>query len=105
NGVTVTAKVERTLEFGEEQQAGGLLGRSCALRRSRGPADTPHRDPRFIERRPRLARKGWEFNVSTPCPQFDSKEMTMTPTEWLILIITTSVVVIVFGVWFYRLTH
>jgi len=33
------------------------------------------------------------------------KEMTMTPTEWLILIITTSVVVIVFGVWFYRLTH
>jgi hypothetical protein len=29
----------------------------------------------------------------------------MTPTEWLILIITTSVVVIVFGVWFYRLTH
>jgi hypothetical protein len=34
-----------------------------------------------------------------------SKEMTMTPTEWLILTITTSVVVIVFGVWFYRLTH
>jgi len=31
--------------------------------------------------------------------------MTMTPTDWLILIITTSVVVIVFGVWFYRLTH
>jgi hypothetical protein len=63
------------------------------------------RGPRFIGRRPRLARKGWEFSVSTPCPQFDSKEMTMTPTEWLILIITTSVVVIVFGVWFYRLTH
>jgi len=32
--------------------------------------------------------------VSTPCPQFDSKEMTMTPTEWLILTITTFVVVI-----------
>ena len=32
----------------------------------------------------------WRFiNVSTPCPQFDSKEMTMTPTEWLILTITT----------------
>jgi hypothetical protein len=46
-----------------------------------------------------------QLNVSTPCPQFDSKEMTMTPTDWLILIITTSVVVIVFGVWFYRLTH
>ena len=29
----------------------------------------------------------------------------MTPTEWLILTITTFVVVIVFGVWFYRLTH
>ena len=29
----------------------------------------------------------------------------MTPTEWLILIITTSVLVIVLGVWFYRLTH
>ena len=29
------------------------------------------------------------INVSTPCPQFDSKEMTMTPTEWLILTITT----------------
>jgi len=41
----------------------------------------------------------------TPCPQFDWKEMTMTPTEWLILIITTSVIVIVLGVWFYRLTH
>jgi len=43
--------------------------------------------------------------VSTPCPQFDSKEMTMTPTEWLILTITTFVVVIALGVWFYRLTH
>ena len=29
----------------------------------------------------------------------------MSPTEWLILIITTSVIVIVLGVWFYRLTH
>src|SRR5262245_32400989 len=48
----------------------------------------------------------WRFiNVSTPCPQFDSKEMTMTPTEWLILTITTFVVVIAAGVWFYRLTH
>jgi hypothetical protein len=27
----------------------------------------------------------------------------MTPTEWLILIITTFVVVIVLGVWFYRI--
>ena len=33
------------------------------------------------------------------------KEMTMSPTEYLILTITTSVVVIVLGVWFYRLTH
>jgi hypothetical protein len=40
-----------------------------------------------------------------PCPQFDSKEMTMTPTEWLILTTTTVAVVIVFGYWFYRLTH
>src|SRR5262245_63686209 len=48
----------------------------------------------------------WRFiNVSTPCPQFDSKEMTMTPTEWLILTITTFVVVIAAGVWFYQLTH
>jgi len=29
----------------------------------------------------------------------------MTPTEWLILTITSSVLVILFGVWFYRLTH
>jgi len=29
----------------------------------------------------------------------------MAPTEWLILSITTFVVVIVLGVWFYRLTH
>src|SRR5262249_29496939 len=44
----------------------------------------------------------WRFiNVFTPCPQFDSKEMTMAPTEWLILTVTTSVVVIVFGVWFH----
>src|SRR5262249_30630078 len=42
----------------------------------------------------------WRFiNVST------SKEMTMTPTEWLILTITTFVVVIAAGVWFCRLTH
>jgi hypothetical protein len=27
----------------------------------------------------------------------------MTPTEWLILSITTFVVVIVLGVWFYRI--
>src|SRR5262249_1443134 len=44
---------------------------------------------------------------SLTCPprvqQFDSKEMTMTPTEWLILSITTFVVVIVLGVWFYRI--
>src|SRR5262249_33921121 len=44
---------------------------------------------------------------SLTCPprvqQFDSKEMTMTPTEWLILRITTFVVVIVLGVWFYRI--
>jgi hypothetical protein len=33
----------------------------------------------------------------------NSKEMTMTPTEWLILSITTFVVVIVLGVWFYRI--
>jgi hypothetical protein len=47
----------------------------------------------------------WRFiNESPPCPQFDSKEMTMTPTEWL-LYITTLVVVIALGVWFYRLTH
>jgi hypothetical protein len=43
--------------------------------------------------------------VSTPCPQFDSKEMTMTPTEWLILTITTFVVVIALGVWFYRINN
>jgi hypothetical protein len=43
--------------------------------------------------------------VSTPCPQFDSKEMTMNPIDWLILTITTFVVVIALGVWFYRLTH
>jgi hypothetical protein len=29
----------------------------------------------------------------------------MTPTEWLILTITTFVVVIAAAVWFYRLTH
>jgi hypothetical protein len=29
----------------------------------------------------------------------------MTPTEWLILTITTFVVVIAAGIWFYRLTH
>ena len=29
----------------------------------------------------------------------------MTTTEWLILTITSSVLVILFGVWFYRLTH
>ena len=34
-----------------------------------------------------------------------SKEMTMTPTEWLILTTTTVAVVTVFGYWFYRLTH
>jgi hypothetical protein len=29
----------------------------------------------------------------------------MTPTDWLILTITSFVVVIALGVWFYRLTH
>jgi hypothetical protein len=29
----------------------------------------------------------------------------MTPTDWLILTITTFVVVFALGVWFYRLTH
>ena len=29
----------------------------------------------------------------------------MTPTDWLILTITTFVVVIALGVWLYRLTH
>jgi len=33
------------------------------------------------------------------------KEMTMSPTEWLILTTTTVAVVIVLGYWFYRLTH
>jgi hypothetical protein len=31
--------------------------------------------------------------------------MTMTPAEWLILTITTFVVVVALGVWFYHLTH
>jgi len=30
---------------------------------------------------------------------------TITPTDWVILTITSLVIVIALGVWFYRLTH
>ena len=49
NGVTVTAKVERTLEFGEEQQAG-----RCWAARARERLEEEQRAGRHTSSRPAL---------------------------------------------------